>query len=431
MKNNKVEIIVVGAGPAGVSAAITLARAGKKVLLVERGDCAGDKNVFGGTIYAKQTAEIFPKFWETAPIERAITEQKIFLLTDYNSTQISYKYASKGAYKAFTVNRSKWDKWCSQQAEKEGVYYAPKTLVNELILKDRNVIGIKTEFEEFYSDIVIIADGVNSLLAKQIGLRKEIKDSDVSLSVKEVIKINKEKLEDRFNLDEEDGCACRILGGPLRDKFALGFMYTNKDTISIGYSISLDEIKKLKVKPYELLDELKAHPTVSAYIKNGETIEYSSHLIPEGGYNAVPKLYDNGVMIIGDAAMLVNNIHFEGTNLAMLSGKLAAETAIEAINNKDYSKSSLSKYHTKLKESIILKDLKTHRNTIEVIKKNIHTLSSLYPELACEFLEILTSADGVEKKVKYRKFLKEIIKKGTISSSIPLAILAMEKCLKK
>ena len=93
MKNNKVEIIVVGAGPAGVSAAITLARAGKKVLLVERGDCAGDKNVFGGTIYAKQTAEIFPKFWETAPIERAITEQKIFLLTDYNSTQISYKYA--------------------------------------------------------------------------------------------------------------------------------------------------------------------------------------------------------------------------------------------------------------------------------------------------------------------------------------------------
>lgn len=431
MENSKVEVIVVGAGPAGVSAAITIARAGKKVLLIERGDCAGDKNIFGGTIYAKQTAEIFPRFWETAPIERAITEQKIFLLTDYNSTQFSYKYASKGAYKAFTVNRAKWDKWCTQQAELEGVYFTPKTLVKELILKDRKVIGIKTEFEEFYSDIVIIADGVNSLLAKQIGLRKEIKDSDVSLSVKEVIKINKEKLEDRFNLDEEDGCACKILGGPLRDKFALGFMYTNKDTISIGYSISLDEIKKLKVKPYELLDELKAHPTVSAYIKNGETIEYSSHLIPEGGYNAIPKLYDNGVMIIGDAAMLVNNIHFEGTNLAMLSGKLAAETAIEAINNNDFSKSSLSKYHTKLKESIILKDLKTHRNTIEVIKKNIHTLSSLYPELACEFLEILTSADGVEKKVKYRKFLKEIIKKGTITSSIPLAILAMEKCLKK
>ena len=431
MENSKVEVIVVGAGPAGVSAAITIARAGKKVLLIERGDCAGDKNIFGGTIYAKQTAEIFPRFWETAPIERAITEQKIFLLTDYNSTQFSYKYASKGAYKAFTVNRGKWDKWCTQQAELEGVYYTPKTLVKELILKDRKVIGIKTEFEEFYSDIVIIADGVNSLLAKQIGLRKEIKDSDVSLSVKEVIKINKEKLEDRFNLDEEDGCACKILGGPLRDKFALGFMYTNKDTISIGYSISLDEIKKLKVKPYELLDELKAHPTVSAYIKNGETIEYSSHLIPEGGYNAIPKLYDNGVMIIGDAAMRVNNIQFEGTNLAMLSGKLAAETAIEAINNNDFSKSSLSKYHTKLKESIILKDLKTHRNTIEVIKKNIHTLSSLYPELACEFLEILTSADGVEKKVKYRKFLKEIIKKGTITSSIPLAILAMEKCLKK
>ncbi len=431
MENNKVEVIVVGAGPAGVSAAITLARAGKEVLLIERGDCAGDKNIFGGTIYAKQTAEIFPKFWLTGPIERAITEQKIFLLTDYNSTQFSYKYSSKGAYKAFTVNRAKWDKWCCNQAEKEGAYYAPKTLVKELILKDGKVIGIRTEFEEFYSDIVIIADGVNSLLAKQIGLRKDIKDTDVSLSVKEVIKINKEKLEDRFNVDEEDGCACKILGGPLKDKFALGFMYTNKDTISIGYSISLDEIKKYKIKPYELLDELKAHPTISAYIKDGETIEYSSHLIPEGGYKAIPKLYDNGVMIVGDAAMLVNNVHFEGTNLAMLSGKIAAETAIEAINSKDFSASSLSKYYTKLKESIVIKDLKTHKNTIEIIKKNIHTLSSIYPETACEFIEILTEADGIEKKVKYRKFLKDIIKKGVITSSIPLAILAMEKCLKR
>ena len=192
MENNKVEVIIVGAGPAGVSAAITLARAGKEVLLVDRADNPGEKNVFGGTIYAKQTAEIFPAFWETAPIERAVTEQKIFMLTDYNSTQISYKYASKASYKAFTVKRAKWDKWCVEQAKKEGAYFAPKTLVKELLIENGKVKGIVTENETYYADIVIIADGVNSLLAKQIGLRYEIKDKDVSLSVKEVIKLPKE-----------------------------------------------------------------------------------------------------------------------------------------------------------------------------------------------------------------------------------------------
>ena len=183
MQENKVEVIIVGAGPAGVSAAMVLARAGKKVLLVDRADNVGDKNMFGGCIYARQTADIFPKFWESAPVERSITEHKIFLLTDYDSTQIAHRYSSKGAYKAFTVLRSKWDRWCVEQAQKEGAYFAPKTLVKELLIENGKVVGIQTQFEKFYSDIVIIADGVNSLLAKQLGLRKEFNDSSVTLNV--------------------------------------------------------------------------------------------------------------------------------------------------------------------------------------------------------------------------------------------------------
>ena len=179
MQENNVEVIVVGAGPSGVSAAITIAREGKKVLLVDRADVAGEKNMFGGTIYAKHTADVFPKFWESAPVERQVTEQKIFLLTDYHSTQLAYRYASKGSYKAFTVNRAKWDKWCVEQAQDAGVYYAPKTLVKELIVENGKVVGIRTEQEEFRAKIIILADGVNSLLAKQIGLRNEIKDKDV------------------------------------------------------------------------------------------------------------------------------------------------------------------------------------------------------------------------------------------------------------
>lgn len=427
---DKFEVIVIGAGPAGVSSAITLAKSGKKVLLVERGDNAGDKNVFGGTIYARQTADIFPDFIKSAPIERAVEEQKIFMLTDTESSQFSYKYNAEEP-KAFTVIRAKWDRWAVEQAVKAGVYYAPKTLVKQLIVENGKILGIQTEFEKIYSEIVIIADGINSLFAKQIGLRNDIKDKDVSLSVKEVIELPKDVIENRFNLNENTGCACKILGGPLKNKMALGFMYTNKNSVVIGFSISLDDAKKYEIKPYELLDELKAHPTIAPYIKDGKIIEYCSHLIPEGGYNAIPKVYDNRVMIVGDAAMLVNNIHFEGTNLAMLSGKLAAETAIDALNRQDCSATSLSAYYKRLRNSIIIKDLKTHSNTIDVIKKNIYTITSLYPELACQFFDIMTSADEIPKRAKYRKFVSTFIRRKGIRATIPLVLLAIGKCFKK
>ena len=184
MDKNKIQVIVVGAGPAGVSAAITIAKAGKQVLLVDRSDNIGDKNVFGGCIYTKQTAEIFYNFLDEAPLERAITEEKIIMLTDTNSTDISHRFNTSDNCLAYTVVRSKWDRWCVEQAQKEGVYYAPKTLVKELLFENGKVVGIKTQFEKYYSDIVIIADGVNSLLAKQIGLRNELTDKDVTLNIK-------------------------------------------------------------------------------------------------------------------------------------------------------------------------------------------------------------------------------------------------------
>ena len=431
MTNKKIDVIIVGAGPAGISAAKILADNNKKVLIVERGNESGEKNMFGGAIYTKQTEEIFPNFWETAPIERGISNQKILMLTNEEANEISNNTPQKEKYNTYSVNRSKWDKWCVDEVIKAGGYYAPKTLVKELLIENGKVVGIQTELEKYYANIVIIADGVNSLLAKQIGLRKEITDKDVTLNVKEVIKLPKQTLENRFNLQEDNGSAYKILGGPLKNMFALGFLYTNKESISIGFGVGLDELKKHKKTPYELLDELKAHPIINQYIKDGETIEYSAHMIPEGGYNCIPQLYTGGALIVGDAAMFVNNVHMEGTNLAMLSGKLAAETAIVAIDKNDFSKKTLSLYEKKIKNSIIYKDLKTHRNTINVLKKNIKTITNLYPELIGDFIKLITDADGIDKKTKYCGFAKKIFTKGVIFKTIPLAILAIGKCIKR
>ena len=345
----KTQVIVVGAGPAGIAAAITIARAGKEVILIERGSFAGSKNMFGGAIYTQPTKEIFPNFEAEAPLERLITSHKYVLRN--NSQELSIDYFNPLKSNAYTVLRGKFDRYMQQEAQKAGVIFVNETVVEDLITDGKRVIGVKTELEEYFSDIVILADGVNSLLAKKCHLRSKIDKKDVVLSVKEVIKLSKEKIDERFNLTGFEGCCYEIFGEPLTAHFGAGFLYTNLDTVSVGVGVSLDDLVNLRKKPFEPLEEIKNHPRFKNLLKDGEVIEYSAHLIPEGGYKKIPKLYSDGVMVTGDAAMLVNSIHFEGTNMALISGKLAGETAIEALNKGDFSSKTLSQYKKKLESA--------------------------------------------------------------------------------
>lgn len=412
-ESNKVDVIVVGAGPAGVSAAITIARGGKKVVLVERGNCSGAKNMYGGVIYSHAAEEIFPNYKE-APIERFINNHSYVLMSEYDSTTISYKNSLEEEV-SFIALRAKWDKWCVEQAKKEGVYFAPDTLVNRLIVEEDTVIGIETDIEKFYADIVILADGVNSLLAKQVGMREVIKPKQVALGVKEVIKLPEKVIEQRFGLIDGKGVEFKLVGGPLSGIMALGFMFTNKESVAIGLGASLEDLKAKKIRPYDLLEDLKNHPAVAPYIKDGELSEYSAHLIPEGGFNSIPKLYGNGVMVTGDAAMLVNNVQFEGTNIAMFSGKYAGETALEALEKQDYSSNMLRLYEKKLQNSFVLKDLKTYRHVVDLVSDRTSSFLGYYPEKVNEFFEIFTNSNGTEKKSKYVKFTKDFFRKRSLS----------------
>lgn len=411
---NKTQVIIVGGGPAGISAAITVARAGKEVVLIERGSFSGAKNVFGGAIYTQPTKEIFPDFEQNAPLERKNINHKYLILTEDQETCISHS-AKNASPNSYTVIRSKFDRWMAEEAKKAGVTVVTETVVESLIMKEDQVVGVKTELEEYFADIVILADGVNSLLAKQIGLREEFETKDVALAVKEVIKIGEEKINDRFNLDSDEGCVYEIFGHPMLSSLGLGYIYTNKETVSIGIGIALDELVEKELKPYEILDKLKEHPSVKPLIKDGELLEYSAHLIPEGGFNKIPELYTNGVMIAGDAAMLVNNLHWEGTNLALISGKLAGETAISAIDKNDFSKNSLSLYEKKLQNSFIMQDLKSYKDLMPEIHKRKDSFLNYYVHKINEFFEIFTSVDSIPKRNKFRTFIKTIFTDRSIS----------------
>lgn len=413
-EENKVDVIVVGGGPAGISCAVTIARAGKQVVLIERGKFSGSKNVFGGAIYAQPTREVFPDFEKTAPIERKTVEHKYALLGNDDATVISYKKKHEDPV-SYSVIRGKFDRWMAEEAAKEGVVLVEETVVRELIVKDGCVIGVKTELEDYYCDIVVLADGVNSLLAKQIGLRGDLKPEDVALSVKEVIKLSPEIINERFHVNSDEGCIYEIFGGPMLGMLGLGFMYTNKESVSIGLGITLSELVEKGLRPYELLDKMKEHPEIAPLIKDGELIEYSAHLIPEGGFKKVPILFGAGVMVCGDAAMFVNNLHWEGTNLAMISGKLAGETAVIALGKGDFSEHALSRYQQELEESFIMKDLRTYKDLMSGIGERASEFLGYYPQKINAFFEMFTSVDSIPKRKKYRDFIKLFFTERKIS----------------
>lgn len=415
--NTKFDVIVVGAGPSGVSAAITLARANKKVVLLERGDYAGSKNMYGGIMYAHALNEIFPNFLDEAPIERITKKHNYFMMTEKEAVGVSYsdKFSTDNKNISFTAIRSKFDKWCVEEAQKAGVIYAPRTLVKNAIVKNNFVIGVKTEIEEIYAPIVIIADGANSLLAKEIGLRKDIEPKDVVLAVKEVYKLDKNIINERFNLlNDNDGAMIECLGYPFNEILGLSFLYTNSDSISVGVGITLDELAKNSLKPYDYLDQFKNHPEIVPLIKDGEMIEYSAHLIPEGGYKKIPKLYTNGAMVVGDAAMLINNINFEGTNLALVSGQLAAKAAVVALDCNDVSKNTLKLYENYIKESFIYKDLKSYKNIMDDVKKRKKSFLDFYPKQAASFFRNFVEANGIEKRKVYLNFICQFFKSRSI-----------------
>ena len=383
-------------------------------MLIERGRFSGSKNVFGGAIYAQPTREIFPDFEKTAPLERKNIEHKFALLGEDDATVISYKKKHENPV-SYTVVRGKFDRWMAEQAKKEGVILVEETVVRELIIEDGFVKGVKTELEDYYADIVVLADGVNSLLAKQAGLRGELSPEDVALSVKEVIKLPAEVINERFHVNADEGCIYEIFGGPMLGMLGLGFMYTNKSSVSIGLGVTLSELIDRGIKPYDLLDKLKKHPEIAPLIKDGELLEYSAHLIPEGGYKKIPLIFGAGVMVCGDAAMFVNNMHWEGTNLAMISGKIAGETAVIALGKQDFSENALSHYQEELENSFIIKDLRTYKDLMSGVQERVGEFLGYYPKKINSFFEMFTSVDSVPKKEKYHKFIKSIFTDRKIS----------------
>jgi len=405
----KFDSVVVGAGPAGIAAAYTMAKAGLKVLVLEKGEKPGAKNMFGGIIFRHHTEKLAPEFWKTAPVERHVIEYQYWFLSKDSHLLLSHRNQKfNGQYNAFTVHRAKFDPWFAKLAEDAGAVIINRTTVDDVLVQDGAIIGVKTERGDILADVVIAADGVNSMLAKQAGIREELPQDAVVLAVKEVIAIPKQRIEERFNLGTDEGVAALLVGwGP---GMHAGFMYTNRDTISIGIAVNMRDLDKSKQRPNVLFEQFKNHPSIAPLIKDGELKEYSAHLIPEGGYDYVANIYTDGMLVVGDAAMLVNAVNWEGTNLAMTSGIIAGETVIEAKKKNDFSSRTLKKYREKLEESFVLKDLKKYRGIPEFFSSN-PDFFTVYPEALNELFYMWHVVDDEFKGDRIKRMKATLFKR--------------------
>lgn len=412
------DVIVVGAGPAGSCAAIELARAGRRVILVERGPFPGSKNMYGGVVYPRVLDQLIPSWWETAPVQRWVTRRSTMVLSETGALTIDYRNPSWGAppYNGATAYRPDFDNWLAQHAVDAGATLVTSTTVTGLLRDERGrVSGVRTDRPDgdLTASVVIACDGVNSFLAKEAGLYPHTDPANFTLGVKETLALPKSVIDERFNVRDDQGVDIEILGGTSGVNGG-GFVYTNLDTVSLGAVLKLPKLAAQKKRPEEIIAGLKSHPAIAPLIEGAEVKEYSAHVIPEAGLSMMPTMVADGLLVAGDAAALclAAGIWLEGVNFALASGMYAGQAAHEALARGDVSARTLGIYTERLNSTFVLRDHKKLRKIPGLVLSD--RVQQKYPAFVTGVVERVFRVENPSPKPGLRRIVKEERKKAGI-----------------
>jgi electron transfer flavoprotein-quinone oxidoreductase len=404
------DVIVVGAGMAGSAAALRLAQAKANVLLLERGSEPGAKNLSGGVLWGRDLDRILPDWQTEMPLERHVVRKRFGVLTP--DAAVSFDLEDGGwkrpPYPAHTVLRSRTDAWLAKKAEEAGATVVSSVPVERLNWEGRRVHGIVQGGETMTAPITILADGTNSRLTLGTPIRPESRLSGeaTELGIKELYRLDPGTIEDRFQVGPGEGHAEEWVAGIFAPGVkGGGFVYTNRDTISVGLIVQIQSLFGTSVPSHELMERFKAHPTIRGRLRGAELVEYGAKLIGSGWASRPAAFHGDGWMVVGDAAGFVfsNGLVIQGMNYAIRSGLEAAETALAARASPGGAKDPLAEYDHRLESTGILPDFRDFAN-LDRVKWNPR-IYSVYPRFAAELMRSVMN-DTVGPKRRMWKMMR-------------------------
>jgi electron transfer flavoprotein-quinone oxidoreductase len=412
------DVIVVGAGPAGSAAALAVARAGKSVILLERGPFAGSKNMYGGVIYGRVLDGVIPNWWEHAPIQRWVTRRATMALTDTQALTVDFRTERWGRppYNGATAYRPDFDRWFAEQATEAGARLVTSTTATGLIREGGAVVGVTTDRPDgdLRGGVVIACDGVNSFLAKEAGLFDHFEANHYTVGVKETLALPRDVIEDRFGLRglegadfEIVGCTQGVPGG--------GFLYTNLDTLSVGVVLQVTALAAQEHRPEEIIARMKQHPAIAPLVAGAELKEYSAHVIPEGGFHQMPELVCDGMLVAGDAAAmcLAAGIWLEGVNFAIGSGLAAGQAAVEALRLDDTTTAGLAGYRRRIENNFVLADHRKLAGVPDLILSP--RVQRDYPQLVANVLERVFTVENPRPKPGFNRIVRDELRRSGVT----------------
>ncbi len=376
-------MLIVGGGPAGLSAAYRLAKLNAEqggeplsVAVLEKARDAGGHMLSGAVLDPSALTELIPDWHDRgAPLNVSVSGDTISFLTQRRGFNFPFTPPPFQNHGNYIISLNHFVKWLAEQVELAGVDLFTGFSGVEILYEGDRVIGVrtgdrgigrdgrrKTMFEagvDIHAKVTILSDGVRGNLTKTLvtrfGLATACLPQSYAIGIKELWEIPAGRIE--------AGRVMHTLGYPLKlTEFGGGFVYAlSEDRLSVGFVAGLDYRNPL-FDPHVAFQRFKLHPLISSLLTDGQMVRYGAKALPEGGWYAIPKLYVDGALIIGDAAGFVNSMRLKGIHLAMRSGMHAGEVAFQAIRSNDLSSTSLSRYAELVEHGPIKQELYPVRN---------------------------------------------------------------------